>query len=95
MRIAIMVARAVLARAVTPGRWETAPAPFGRSAEQARFPALELTRSIGYGPAPGTRRALQSELRSRFLGSIGSGVSTIQLSTIQFDHQWEDIDVEA
>jgi hypothetical protein len=90
MRLAITVARAVPARAVTPECWKSAPAPFGRFAEQARFPALELTRSMGYGPAPGTQRALQSELRSRFLGSIGS-----VYRRSNFDHQWEDIDVEA
>jgi hypothetical protein len=94
MRIAITVARAVLVRAVVPERWETAPAPFGRSAEQARFPALELTRSIGYGPAPGTQRASQSELRSSSWEASDRRIDD-PISTIQFDHQWEDIDVEA
>jgi hypothetical protein len=79
-----------------PGRYCGAawrPAPFGRSAEQARFPALELSRSIGYGPAPESSRKCKTT-RGCNRGSweafrIGG------VSAIQFDHQWEDIDVEA
>jgi hypothetical protein len=68
------------------------PAPFGRFAEQARFAALELTRSMGYGPAPGTQRgvAKRQAVAIKVLGKHRIGVSAIQ-----FDHQWEDIDVEA
>jgi len=68
------------------------PAPFGRFAGQARFPALELTWSIGYGPAPGT----QGGVARRHAAAIEVlRQQRIGVSAIQFDHQWEDIDVEA
>jgi len=67
------------------------PAPFGRFAEQARFHALELAPAIGYCRAPERSSGIANEakLRSTF------SEPTIGVSTIQFDHQWEDIDVEA
>jgi hypothetical protein len=78
-----------------------APAPFGRFADQARFPALELTGSIGYGPGPERSTALQKRyeaaievLGKHFLASTSWEALRIGVSAIQFDHQWEDIDVE-
>jgi hypothetical protein len=73
------------------------PALFGRFAEQARFRALELTGSIGYGPAPERSTALQKryEAAIEVLGKQSWEALRIGVSTIQFDHQWEDIDVEA
>jgi hypothetical protein len=82
----------MVARVAVPGRWEATPAPFGRFAERGRFPALELTRSIGYGPAPGTRPGVA---KRRGAAIEVHGKHRIGVSTIQFDHQWEDIDVEA
>jgi hypothetical protein len=51
---------------------------------------LELTRSIGYGRAPERSTALENEAAIELLWKHRIGVSAIQ-----FDHQWEDIDVEA
>jgi hypothetical protein len=91
MWLAIMVAHSITPRML--GR-RPAPAPIGRFAGQARFPALELTPSIGYGPAPERSTGVATTRRDRAASEV-LGKHRIGVSTIQFDHQWEDIDVEA